>query len=86
MARPWDSTLYVESHYPAFSPPPKCLEYFDLGVLVAHRKAVLSFAAVVVPPPAAAPASVVPSTAIVVVPSAVADLVVAPAPALVAVV
>ena len=23
MARPWDNTLYVESHYPAFSPRPK---------------------------------------------------------------
>ena len=42
MTRLWDSTLYVESHYPAFSLLPKCLECFDLWVPMAHRGVVLS--------------------------------------------
>ena len=66
MARPWDNTLYIESHYPAFSPRPKCPECFDLGVPVAHREVVLSSAAVAVPPPDVAPA-VAPSAIAVVV-------------------
>ena len=62
MARPWDSTLYVESHYPAFSPRPKCPEYFDLGVPVVPRESAPSVVAL---PVAAAP--VVPSVVVVVV-------------------
>ena len=52
MARPWDNTLYVESHYPASSLLPKCPECFDLWVPMAHRGVVLSFATATVPPPA----------------------------------
>ena len=39
MACPWESTLYVESHYSAFSSRPKCPECFDLRALRVLRKA-----------------------------------------------
>ena len=52
MARPWDSTLYIESHDPSFIRPPKCPECSDLRVPMVLREAVLSSTAVVVPPPA----------------------------------
>ena len=55
MARPWDSTLYVVSHYPAFSPRPKCPECFDLGVPVVPRE----FASSAALPVAIAPLAIV---------------------------
>ena len=64
MARLWDNTLYIESHYPAFSPRPKCPECFDLGVPVAHLEVVQSSAVVVVPPHVVAP-SAAPSVVVV---------------------
>ena len=49
MACPWDSTLYVESHYPAFNPRLKCPECSDRGALRVLRKADRTAAAVATP-------------------------------------
>ena len=63
--------MYVESHNPAFSLPPKCPKCFDLVILVVLWEGAPSVAA----------ATVVPNARVVVVPSAMAARFVAPAAA-----
>ena len=69
MACLWDSTLYVESHYPAFNPRLKCPECSDRGALRVLQKTDRTVATpTVVAPPVAV------TVALVVAPLAVAGI------------
>ena len=52
MARPWDNTLYVESHYLALSLRPRYPEYSALGCPMVLRESVVAAAPA---PPTVAP-------------------------------